>query len=99
VIKHKKFDPEHMTAATLLIEGTPEEIKAQEKIIYTIAAKYGGLKVCFFVVSVCCVVVLLCCCVVVLCCCVVLCCASSLSSLSREPMCRRERRMESVGIS
>jgi alkyldihydroxyacetonephosphate synthase len=44
VIKHKKFDPEHMTAATLLMEGTAEEIKAQERTIYTIAAKYGGLK-------------------------------------------------------
>lgn len=44
VTKHKKFDPEHMTAATLLLEGSPEEIKQQEKTIYTIAAKYGGLK-------------------------------------------------------
>lgn len=31
-------------AATLLFEGTKSEIDAQEKNVYRIAAKYGGMK-------------------------------------------------------
>ena len=31
-------------AATLLFEGSKQEIDAQEKTVYRIAAKYGGMK-------------------------------------------------------
>jgi alkyldihydroxyacetonephosphate synthase len=44
VTQRLKFEPEQMVAATLLFEGTPAEIRAQEKEVYAIAAKYGGLK-------------------------------------------------------
>jgi alkyldihydroxyacetonephosphate synthase len=33
-----------MVAATLLFEGTALEVRAQEKQVYSIAAKYGGMK-------------------------------------------------------
>lgn len=44
VTQHLKFDPNVMVAATLLFEGTKTEVDAHEKKIYTIAAKYGGMK-------------------------------------------------------
>ncbi len=33
-----------MVAATLLFEGTSAEVRAQEKTVYAISAKYGGMK-------------------------------------------------------
>jgi len=44
VTKHLGFDVNKMVAATLLFEGTKKEIANQEKVIYEIAAKYGGVK-------------------------------------------------------
>ena len=44
VLNRLHFQPEQMVAATLLFEGTPAEIRAQEKLVYSIAAKYGGMK-------------------------------------------------------
>ncbi|KAL9649112.1 hypothetical protein ABK040_008489 [Willaertia magna] len=38
------YDPEKMCVITLLFEGTEEEVNKQQKIIYDITAKYGGLK-------------------------------------------------------
>ena len=38
------FDPEKMCVVTLLFEGTQEEVDRQQKIIYDITSKYGGLK-------------------------------------------------------
>jgi alkyldihydroxyacetonephosphate synthase len=34
-----------MTAATLLFEGSQEEVDRQARFVYAIAAKYGGVKV------------------------------------------------------
>lgn len=44
VTKHLKFDPMKMVAATLLFEGSKDEIKRQEELVYKIAGKYGGMK-------------------------------------------------------
>lgn len=44
VLNRLHFQPEQMVAATLLFEGTAAEVKAQEKQVYGIAAKYGGMK-------------------------------------------------------
>jgi len=44
VTRHLKFDPKQMVAATLVFEGTAQEVRAQEKEIYSIALKYGGLS-------------------------------------------------------
>jgi len=44
VLKKKNFDPNVMVAATLLFEGTRSSVRSQEKIIYSIAKKYGGMK-------------------------------------------------------
>ena len=44
VLNRLHFEPTKMVAATLLFEGTPAEIKLQEKTVYAIAAKYGGMK-------------------------------------------------------
>jgi len=38
------FDPEKMCVVTLLFEGTEEEVNKQQRIIYDITSKYGGLK-------------------------------------------------------
>ncbi|XP_074653203.1 alkyldihydroxyacetonephosphate synthase, peroxisomal-like [Tubulanus polymorphus] len=43
VTKIKGFDPTQLTVATLLFEGTKEEVQAQEKRVYEIAANFGGL--------------------------------------------------------
>lgn len=44
VINRLKFEPEQMVAATLLFEGSPAEIAAQESLVYSIARRYGGMK-------------------------------------------------------
>ncbi|KAK3106229.1 hypothetical protein FSP39_015666 [Pinctada imbricata] len=43
VTKLKGFDPQKLSVATLLFEGTKEEVAAQEKRVYEIAAQFGGL--------------------------------------------------------
>jgi hypothetical protein len=45
VLNRLHFDPDRMTAATLLFEGTNEEINRQERQIYAIAKKHG-MRVC-----------------------------------------------------
>lgn len=44
VVHIKGFDPEKMCAATLLFEGTTEEVTRQEKFIYKLASLFGGIK-------------------------------------------------------
>jgi alkyldihydroxyacetonephosphate synthase len=44
VLNALKFEPERMTAATLLFEGDADEVAMQERKLYAIAAKYGGTK-------------------------------------------------------
>lgn len=44
VLKHRGFDANKMVAATLLFEGTADEVREQERQVYEIGAKYGGLK-------------------------------------------------------
>lgn len=39
----KKFDPEELCAATIVMEGTKEEVAYQEKVIKSLARKYGGV--------------------------------------------------------
>ena len=44
LLKVKKFDPNKLVAATIVMEGTADEVKQQEKTIYRVASKYGGIK-------------------------------------------------------
>lgn len=44
VVHIKGFDPEKMCAATLLFEGTTEEVTRQEKFIYSLSSSFGGIK-------------------------------------------------------
>lgn len=44
VLNRLKFDPDRMVAATLLFEGEPDEVAHQEKQVFSIAAKYGGVN-------------------------------------------------------
>ncbi len=44
VLNCKKFDPSQMVAATLLFEGSASEVAEQEKRLYAIADKFGGMK-------------------------------------------------------
>ena len=44
VTRVKGFQPESMVACTLVFEGTREEVRQQQKEIYGIAARHGGLK-------------------------------------------------------
>ena len=44
VTKLKGFDPERMTACTLVFEGTRDEVTAQQKAVYRVAARHGGMK-------------------------------------------------------
>jgi len=44
VTQFKGFDPQKMVACTLVFEGSAEEVAAQEKRVYRIAAQYSGLK-------------------------------------------------------
>ncbi|XP_041371951.1 alkyldihydroxyacetonephosphate synthase, peroxisomal-like [Gigantopelta aegis] len=43
ITKLKGFDPSQLTVATLLFEGTKEEVAAQEKRVYEIASNFGGI--------------------------------------------------------
>jgi alkyldihydroxyacetonephosphate synthase len=43
VIKLRHFDPEQMVAATIVMEGSREEVKQQEAHLYRLAKKYQGL--------------------------------------------------------
>ncbi|XP_050404817.1 alkyldihydroxyacetonephosphate synthase, peroxisomal [Patella vulgata] len=43
ITKLKGFDPLKLSVATLLFEGTKEEVAAQEKRVYEIAATFGGI--------------------------------------------------------
>ncbi len=44
VTKYRGFEPNKMVAVTLLFEGTAQEVREQERNVYEIAAKYGGMK-------------------------------------------------------
>ena len=41
--KFKGFDPNKLSVATLLFEGTREEVKEQQRRIYEIASRFGGI--------------------------------------------------------
>uniref|UniRef100_A0AAY4EWX9 Alkylglycerone-phosphate synthase n=1 Tax=Denticeps clupeoides TaxID=299321 RepID=A0AAY4EWX9_9TELE len=43
ITKFKGFDPHHLCVATLLFEGDREKVLQHEKLVYDIAAKFGGL--------------------------------------------------------
>ena len=43
VTRIRGFDPERMTACTLVFEGTKDEVASQQKQLYRIARKHGGL--------------------------------------------------------
>ncbi|KAL5009841.1 hypothetical protein ScPMuIL_012146 [Solemya velum] len=43
ITKLKGFDPHQLSVATLLFEGTKEEVSSQEKRVYEIASKFRGL--------------------------------------------------------
>ena len=44
VTKVKGFEPNKMVACTLVFEGTHEEVEQQQKTLYRIAARHGGMK-------------------------------------------------------
>jgi alkyldihydroxyacetonephosphate synthase len=44
VTKIKGFDPHKMVACTLVFEGTRDEVYQQQKDVYEIAARHGGMK-------------------------------------------------------
>jgi alkyldihydroxyacetonephosphate synthase len=44
VTKIKGFDPQKMVACTLVFEGTRAEVEQQERDVYRIAARHGGMK-------------------------------------------------------
>ena len=44
VTKVKGFDPYKMVALTLVFEGTKDEVDRQQRDVYRIAAKHGGMK-------------------------------------------------------
>jgi alkyldihydroxyacetonephosphate synthase len=44
VTKVKGFEPNKMVACTLVFEGTHEEVEQQQKALYRIAARHGGMK-------------------------------------------------------
>jgi alkyldihydroxyacetonephosphate synthase len=44
VVKVKGFDPEAMTACTLVFEGTKEQVAAEEQSVYRIAKRHNGMK-------------------------------------------------------
>jgi len=44
VTRVKGFDPERVSACTLLFEGSRREVAAQQKSVYRIAAEFGGMK-------------------------------------------------------
>ena len=44
VVNVKGFDPYKMVAATLVMEGSAEEVAHQEKVVFGVAKKYGGMS-------------------------------------------------------
>eukprot|EP00826_Nyctotherus_ovalis_P023801 TRINITY_DN1830_c0_g1_i12.p2 TRINITY_DN1830_c0_g1~~TRINITY_DN1830_c0_g1_i12.p2 ORF type:complete len:176 (+),score=57.81 TRINITY_DN1830_c0_g1_i12:272-799(+) len=42
--KIRGYDPYKLSLATLLFEGSKEEVKYQEKMVYSLAAKYNGMQ-------------------------------------------------------
>lgn len=38
------FDPRKMVAATVVFEGAPQEVDRQEKMVYALAKRHGGMK-------------------------------------------------------
>ena len=44
VTKVKGFQPDKMVACTLVFEGTREEVQQQQRELYRIAARHGGMK-------------------------------------------------------
>ncbi|HXK25813.1 MAG TPA: FAD-binding oxidoreductase [Myxococcota bacterium] len=44
VLRVRGFDAERMVACTLLFEGSEAEVAAQERSVYRIAARHGGMK-------------------------------------------------------
>jgi alkyldihydroxyacetonephosphate synthase len=44
VTKLRGFEPERMVACTLLFEGRSKEVEAQERSVYQLAARHGGMK-------------------------------------------------------
>jgi alkyldihydroxyacetonephosphate synthase len=44
VTKMKGFEPDKMVACTLVFEGTHDEVQQQQKALYRIAARHGGMK-------------------------------------------------------
>ena len=44
VINVKGFQPDRMVACTLVFEGTRAEVQQQQKAVYRIAARHGGIK-------------------------------------------------------
>lgn len=42
--KVRGYDPYKLSVATLLFEGSREEVKYQEKMVYSLAAKHGGMQ-------------------------------------------------------
>jgi alkyldihydroxyacetonephosphate synthase len=44
VTKIKGFEPEKMVACTLVFEGTRQEVEQQQRDLYRIAARHGGMK-------------------------------------------------------
>ena len=44
VVRVRGFDPKRMTACTLLFEGTREQVAAEQRSVYRIASRYGGMK-------------------------------------------------------
>jgi len=43
VTRLKGFDPTQLSVATLLFEGTDDDVEAQEKRLYSIASEFGGI--------------------------------------------------------
>jgi alkyldihydroxyacetonephosphate synthase len=44
VTKVKGFEPDKMVACTLVFEGTHDEVQEQQKAVYRIAVRHGGMK-------------------------------------------------------
>ncbi len=44
LFKVKGFDPKKMVACTVLMEGDPEEVAREKRVVFGIAKKYGGMS-------------------------------------------------------
>jgi len=44
VLNVKGFKPDEMTACTLVFEGTQEQVAAEQRSVYSIAKRHGGMK-------------------------------------------------------